>query len=80
MENFCVDPILLALYQEMDTAGRRNLPALRRSDSIGIAHSSGILLAVRDTGSFMDPRSGKDWWQDAVRAMLAAQSAATGAP
>ena len=22
-----------------------------------------VTLAVRDTGSFLDPRSGKDWWQ-----------------
>lgn len=83
IENFCVDPNLLALYEEMHAAGRIKLPALRRDDSIGTAlntnrtqeegHQEGVLVAVRDTGAFMDPRSAKDWWQDTVRAMLAGQ-------
>lgn len=76
IDNFCVDPMLLALYEEMHAAGRDDLPALRRSDSLGIASSHSIFVAVRDTGSFMDPRSGKDWWQETVRALLAAQGAA----
>lgn len=74
LESFCVDPNLLALYEEMNLAGRANLPALRRTDSIGSAKGEKILVAVRDTGSFMDPRSAKDWWQDRVRALLAAQA------
>lgn len=75
IENFCVDPNLLALYQEMHAEGRDDLPALRRNDSIGTARSSSILVAVRDTGSFMDPRSAKDWWQETVRMRLAEASA-----
>jgi hypothetical protein len=75
VENFCVDPNLLALYQELHQAGRASLPGLRLDDSIGSALGESVLIAVRDTGSFMDPRSGKDWWQDTVRAMLAAQAA-----
>jgi hypothetical protein len=75
VENLCVDPNLLALYTTMHADGRDQLPALRRGDSIGIAHSPSILIAVRDTGSFMDPRSGRDWWQESVRAMLTAQAA-----
>jgi hypothetical protein len=75
VEEFCVDPKLLALYQEMHAAGREELPALRRNDSIGTALGEGVLVAVRDSGSFMDPRSGKDWWQDQVRALLAAEGA-----
>lgn len=75
MENFCVDPNLLALYIAMNREGRDDLPALRRGDSLGAAYSDSVSVAVRDTGSFMDPRSGKDWWQDTVRAMLAAQHA-----
>lgn len=71
LENFCVDPNLLALYEEMHAAGRKQLPVLRREDSIGTAFDESLLVAVRDTGSFMDPRSAKDWWQDTVRAMLA---------
>ncbi len=75
VENLCVDPNLLALYQEMHGAGRNDLPALLTSDSLGTAASHGVRIAVRDSGSFMDPRSGKDWWQDVVRARLAALSA-----
>jgi hypothetical protein len=75
VENLCVDPNLLALYQEMHGAGRNDLPALLTSDSMGTAASHGVRIAVRDSGSFMDPRSGKDWWQDIVRARLAALSA-----
>ena len=75
VENFCVDPNLLALYQQLHQAGRTTLPGLRLDDSIGTALSESVLISVRDTGSFMDPRSGKDWWQDTVRAMLAAQAA-----
>lgn len=73
IDNFCVDPTLLALYTQLNAAGRDNLPALRRSDVIGTAFSDGIFVAIRDTGSFMDPRSGKDWWQETVRALLAGQ-------
>ena len=54
----------------MHALGRDELPALRRSDTIGTALSSSVMVAVRDTGSFMDPRSGKDWWQDTVRLYL----------
>jgi hypothetical protein len=28
-----------------------------------VAVGSEIQVAVRDTGSFMDPRSRNDWWQ-----------------
>lgn len=74
IESLCVDPTLLALYQQTNSAGRAELPTLRNEDSIGIAASDSIQVAVRDTGSFMDPRSGKDWWQDRVRAILAARA------
>jgi hypothetical protein len=75
IENLCVDPNLLALYQQSNANGRSELPTLRNEDSIGVAASDVIQVAVRDTGSFMDPRSGKDWWQDRVRAILAARAA-----
>ena len=74
VDSFCVDPALLALYQETHAAGRDQLPALRRSDTIGTAFGNGVMVAVRDNGSFMDPRSGKDWWQDTVRTLLASQA------
>jgi hypothetical protein len=68
LEDFCVDPNLLALYRSSDAAGRRMLPGLRLGDPVGTARDEVILVAVRDTGEFMDPRSAKDWWQDVVRA------------
>ena len=63
VEGFCVDPNLLALYQTLDAAGRTSLPALRSGDRLGQARLETFLVAVRDTGSFLDPRSAKDWWQ-----------------
>lgn len=73
IEDLCVDPNLLALYEEMHLSGRTHLPALGRNDIIGSALDEKVLVAVRDSGSFMDPRSAKDWWQEIVRTMLAAQ-------
>lgn len=58
----CVEPSLLALYQTDDAAGRSELPALDANQPLGRAREATILVAIRDTGSFMDPRSEKDWW------------------
>jgi|GEM_PF-861315 len=67
LENFCVDPNLLALYRsQRDDNGWHTsgfLPALRNNQAIGVALSGEIRVAVRDAGSFMDPRSQKDWWR-----------------
>jgi hypothetical protein len=38
------------------------------------------MVAVRDSGSFMDPRSGKDWWQESVRLYLATPFARQSGP
>jgi len=64
VENVCVEPSLLALYQASNEAGRDWLPALEAGQAFGRARSGQIGVAIRDTGSFMDPRSRKDWWQD----------------
>ena len=67
LENFCVDPNLLALYRsQRDANGWRTsgfLPALRNNQAIGTALEGELRVAVRDAGSFMDPRSQKDWWR-----------------
>ena len=63
IEDVQVDPALLALYHNLDQSGRDWLPALRGGQSFGWAIGSEISIAVRDCGSFMDPRSRKDWWQ-----------------
>ena len=62
IENVCVEPTLLALYQQMNDAGRGALPALRPGQPLGRATGSEIGIAVRDNSSFLDPRSSKDWW------------------
>lgn len=55
---------LLALYQQLNSAGRATLPALKEYQVLGVAQINEIKIAVRDTGTFMDPRSRKDWWRD----------------
>ncbi len=63
VENVCVEPSLLALYQQLDSEGRANLPALFGDQPFGRANGTEIDVAIRDSGSFMDPRSQRDWWQ-----------------
>lgn len=67
IENVCVDPNLLALYRAQNDANgwRRSasLPGLRNGQPLGTAAGSEIRVAIRDSATFMDPRSRKDWWQ-----------------
>jgi hypothetical protein len=63
LEEICVDPDLLALYQFWNTAGREQLPALAAGQSFAVALEGEIRVAIRDTGAFLDPRSEKDWWK-----------------
>jgi hypothetical protein len=63
-EGAAVAPELLALYRQLDAAGRRELPALRNGEAWGVAAGPSIKAAVRDSGTFMDPRACKDWWVD----------------
>ena len=58
----CPEPSLKALYESCDAAGRGSLPALHGDEPLGRSRGSSFLVAIRDTGSFMDPRSQKDWW------------------
>ncbi len=62
LEDIQVDPDLVALYEATNQAGRSRLPALKFGERIGYAAGPTIKIAIRDTGSFMDPRSRKDWW------------------
>jgi hypothetical protein len=62
VEGLCVEPSLLALYRTWNTAGRARLPALRAGQAFGRARGGEIGVAIRDWGSFLDPRSEKDWW------------------
>jgi hypothetical protein len=63
IENICVDPNLLALYQTANNQGRGNLPALHNDEALGVGTDTEMRVAIRDNGQFMDPRSRKDWWQ-----------------
>jgi hypothetical protein len=63
LENVCVEPSLLALYRAWNDAGRARLPALRGGQPLGRARGDEIGVAVRDSGTFMDPRTRGDWWQ-----------------
>ena len=63
LESLCVDPTLLALYRQANASGRSSLPALRNGEVLGTARGESLLVAVRDRGTFMDPRSRKDWWR-----------------
>lgn len=63
LEEIAVAPELLALYVEKDGAGRVELPALRNGEPFATALGTSIKIAIRDTGTFMEPRSRKDWWK-----------------
>lgn len=63
LEGICVEPGLLALYQHWNEAGRSRLPALHAGQAVGRARDAAIGVAIRDSGTFLDPRSRKDWWQ-----------------
>ncbi len=43
--------------------GRKQLPVLKGRQPLGRALGGEIQAAIRDTGSWMDPRAKKDWWQ-----------------
>lgn len=58
-----VDVNLQALYTRANGAGRAELPALRAGQSFAKAKGSEIRVAIRDAGTFLDPRSRKDWWK-----------------
>ncbi|MBN1656844.1 MAG: CAP domain-containing protein [Anaerolineae bacterium] len=76
VENVCVEPTLLALYQSWNDAGRGQLPALRGGQPFGRARGGEIRVAIRDYGTFMDPRSEGCWWQGHTRAPLQSRTAA----
>jgi len=77
IDNICTDPALLTLYDDLDDpSGARyvyvppeerpylyNLPGLYAGQPFGTARGSEIVVAIADTGTFMDPRSCEEWWQ-----------------
>jgi hypothetical protein len=83
LENLCIDPNLLALYRaQTDGEGYHlpghkklggYLPALKADQSLGVALDNEILVVIRDTGRFMDPRSRKDWWTQYPATLISVQ-------
>jgi len=77
IDNICTDPNLLALYNALDDPdGPRyvyvpleegsylyNLPGVYAGQPFGTAKGTEIVVAIADTGQFMDPRSCNEWWQ-----------------
>jgi hypothetical protein len=63
LAGICVEPTLQALYDQCHAAGRKQLPALKGKQPLGRALAAEIQVSIRDTGSWMDPRVRKDWWQ-----------------
>ncbi|MBC7226616.1 MAG: hypothetical protein H5T61_05225 [Thermoflexales bacterium] len=59
----CVEPSLRDLYNQLNAAGRQELPVLRGRQPLGRAWSYEVGIAIRDNGMFGDPRSCKDHWQ-----------------
>ncbi len=57
-----VNPDILDLYNENQTQGRTSLVALPCGYPLGTALNSRFKVAIRDTGSFIDPRIEKDFW------------------
>ena len=64
VDHICVDPALLALYQACDNARRAFLPALRAGQAFGRAPGNEMVIAIVDSGTFLDTRSRADWWRE----------------
>ncbi len=77
VDQICTDPHLLLLYRALDAAdGPRyqfmtdeqrpyhyNLPELAPGQPFGTVQQHEVVVAVVDSGTFMDPRSCDEWWQ-----------------
>ena len=76
LDGLCTDPNLLALYSVLTPPMARDvyqppnqrpytyaLPVLPAGKPIGVARGAEMVVAVVDTGNFMDTRSCNEWWQ-----------------
>src|SRR4030043_1138097 len=70
IENIKVASDLLAYYNQLSNAGREELPVLMAGKKNSEALSEEILIAIRDTGSFMDPRWILAWGENLDPAIL----------
>jgi hypothetical protein len=65
LDHIEVNPAIITAYQEANRKGRSKLPALAPNTVLGRAKGTMLVIAIRDTNTWMDPRFKKDWWQDA---------------
>ena len=72
VEGICTDPNLLTLYTQLNAVngpryvyptGQYPLPVLPAGKPIGVGRGNEVVVAIVDTGKFMDPRSCNEWWQ-----------------
>ncbi|MBP8591030.1 hypothetical protein KBI33_00990 [Candidatus Shapirobacteria bacterium] len=62
LSGFNVRPEVQSLYNQLNQQGRVSLPAAPGGYVLGTATGNPLLVAVVDTGSFLDPRWKRDWW------------------
>ncbi len=68
IEGICVEPSLLALFQQQeadDNAPPAALPVVQGGQPLGRARGSEIRVVIRDQGTAMDPRACNSWWNNA---------------
>lgn len=72
IDNICTDPNLLNLYNSLDNpngprydypSSSYNLPTLPGGKVFGTTRDQNMVVAIVDSGKFLDPRSCNDWWQ-----------------
>lgn len=72
VDQICTDPNLLSLYNSLDQAegpryqypnGSYTLPQLPAGQTFGTTSGSDMVVAIVDTGAYIDPRSCNNWWQ-----------------
>jgi hypothetical protein len=61
--DLCIEPKLRETYDTANAAGRTSLPPLAPLQAFAKARGDSVRVVIRDTGSFMDPRVRKDWYQ-----------------
>lgn len=62
LTDFNINPDILKLYNQNQDTGRNQLLAIPCGYPLGTPKDSKVKVAVADTGTFMDPRVRKDWW------------------
>lgn len=72
IDNICTDPNLLSLYNTLDNpngprydypSSSYNLPTMPAGQIFGTTKGQDMVVAIVDSGAFLDPRSCNEWWQ-----------------